>query len=106
MSSTAPTSTIDDELSVTAPTIDDELSVTATTIEDELSVRFLILDQLRGLMNSHGTLHVGVRPGERILTEKIVHDMKQYFIIKKPKEKYNSLDKTDVEQLEREYQVI
>jgi hypothetical protein len=38
-------------------------------------------------MYAHETLHVGVRPGKRIVTENIVRDMKQYFIIKKPKEK-------------------
>jgi hypothetical protein len=37
-------------------------------------------------MNARGTLHVGVRPGKRIVTENIVRDMKQFFIIKKPKE--------------------
>jgi hypothetical protein len=106
MSSTAPSSTIDDELSVTATTIDDELSVSATTIAAELSVRFLILDKLRGLMNTHGTLYVCVRPDKRIVTENIVNDMKQYFIIKKPKETEHLLDKTDVEELERCYRVI
>jgi serine/threonine protein kinase len=41
-------------MSSTAPT---------STIDDELSVRFLILDQLRGLVNAHGILFIGVRPG-------------------------------------------
>jgi hypothetical protein len=64
------------------------MSRTAATsrIADEPSVRFSILDQLRGLNNSHGTLHVGVRPGYRTKTDNILRDMKQYFIIKKPKE--------------------
>ena len=66
----------------------------------ELSVRFLILDKLRNINNSHATLHVGVKPGERIVTGNIVKDMKQYFIIKRPK------NITDAEQLEREYEVI
>jgi hypothetical protein len=60
----------------------------------------LILDKLRNLENSHGTLYMGVRPGERIVTGNIVQDMKQYFIIKRPK------NITDEEQLEREHQVI
>ena len=79
---------------------------TTTPTTDEPSVRFLILDKLRGLINAHGTLHVGVRPGERTVTDNIVQDMKQYFIIKKPKEFGNVLDITDVGQLDREYQVI
>lgn len=77
-----------------------------TTTTAEPSVRFLILDKLRGLNNSHGTLYVGVRPGERKVTDNILQDMKQYFIIKKPGEIGNSLKIKDVEQLEREYQVI
>jgi hypothetical protein len=80
--------------------------LTTTTAATEPSVRFLILDKLRGLVNSHGTLHVGVKPGERKVTDNIVQDMKQYFIIKKPKEIGNALDIKDVGQLEREYQVI
>ena len=64
-------------MSTTAPT---------STLTDELPVRFLILDKLRGHVKGHGTLYVGVRPGKRIVTENIVNDMKQYFIIKKPKE--------------------
>ena len=69
-------------------------------------MRFNILDKLRGLVNAHGTLHVGVRPGPRTVTENIVQDMKQYFIIKKPKEIGNTIDIIDAGQLEREYQVI
>ncbi len=75
-------------------------------IKDELSVRFYILDKLRGLKNGHGNLFVGVRPGPRTVSENIVKDMKQYFIIKKPNEIKNSLVIIDVEQLEKEYQVI
>jgi hypothetical protein len=84
-------------MTTTAPT---------STIADEPSVRFLILDILRGIMRSHGTFHLGVRPGKRTVTENIVRDMKQYFIIKTPKEIQNSLDNTEVAQLEREYQAI
>ena len=43
---------------------------------------------------------MGVRPGERTVTDNIVQDMKQYFIIKRP----NNI--TDAQQLDREYQVI
>ena len=60
----------------------------------------MILDKLRNLENSHGTLYVGVRPGERIVTGNIVQDMKQYFIIKRPK------NIKDIEHLEREDLVI
>ena len=51
---------------------------------------------------------MGVRPGYRRVTDNLVHDMKQYFIIKKPKEVWKTLeiDMTDVHQLEREYQAI
>ena len=46
---------------------------------------------------------MGVKPGERIVTDNIVKDMKQYFIIKIPKA-LNDIE--DIKQLEREYQVI
>jgi hypothetical protein len=62
-----------------------ESTAQTTTTTHELSDRFLILDNLRGLVNAHGTLHVGVRPGNRIDTGLIAQDMKQYYIIKKPK---------------------
>jgi serine/threonine protein kinase len=51
-------------------------------------------------MNGFETLHVGVRPGKRIVTENIVHDMKQYFIIMKP------IINADFDRLERNYQAI
>jgi hypothetical protein len=80
-----------------------ESTATTTTTADELSLSFLILDKLRGLSNAHGTLHVGVKPGERIVTDNIVKDMKQYFMIKMPK----ALDDIkDMQLLEKEYQVI
>ena len=46
---------------------------------------------------------MGVKPGERIVTDNIVKDMKQYFIIKMPKAPD---DIEDIQQLDREYQVI
>ena len=46
---------------------------------------------------------MGVKPVERIVTDNIVKDMKQYFIIKMPKAP-NDIE--DIQQLEREYQVI
>jgi hypothetical protein len=69
---------------------------TATTIEQP-TVRFHILDELKNLKNAHGTLFVGVRPGPRIVTDHIVTDMKQYYIIKKPNESVKALEFDDVE---------
>jgi serine/threonine protein kinase len=46
---------------------------------------------------------LGAKPGERIVTGKILEDMKQYFIIKMPK----ALDDIkEIQKLEKEYQVI
>jgi hypothetical protein len=50
MSSTAPTSIIDDFFS--------------PIIDDELSERFLILDKLSGHVNAHENLHLRVRSGK------------------------------------------
>jgi hypothetical protein len=47
-------------------------STAATTTTAEPTVRFCILDHLRGLVNAHGTLSVGVRPGPRTVTDNIV----------------------------------
>jgi hypothetical protein len=79
--------------------VESTAQITSTT--HELSDRFLILDKLRGLKNSRGTLHLGVRPGNRIPTGLIAQDMKQYYIIKKPKvdEITKVLNETDVKQL-------
>ena len=84
------------------------MSTTAPTsiIGNELSVRFLLLDDVKGLYNTRRYKNFCVRPGERKITENIVRDMKQYFIIKRPKWKENILEKTEVEQLEREYHAI
>ena len=77
-----------------------------TTKTEEPTVKFLILDIFRHLLNSHASISVGVRPGPRTDTGNIVKDMKQYFIIKKPKQIDEALEIEDVRQLEREYQVI
>ena len=78
-----------------------ESTAQTTSTTHNLSDRFWILDNLRGLVNAHGTLHVGVRPGNTIPRGLIAQDMKQYYIIKKPKvnEITEVLIETDVKQL-------
>jgi hypothetical protein len=71
------------------------------TTTDKPSIRFMILNKLRGINNDDGNLYVGVRPFSRAVIENIVHVMKQYFIIKMPKDNFE-----DVNQLEKEYMVI